>query len=122
VFLQALANIGRCLYSLDRFDDCWTLLDALCDHMLAEWGETHVLTKDVLRFRDDMKKWHVEAGRMAQEAREGGDAGSKEKGPAAVAAQRIDSGVATEPAGECLGIAGGGEGCGGVIGFTLGTG
>jgi tetratricopeptide (TPR) repeat protein len=106
VFLQALANIGRCLYSLDRFDDCWTLLDALCDHMLAEWGETHVLTKDVLRFRDDMKKWHVEAGRMAQEAREGGDAGSKEKGPAAVAAQRIDSGVATEPAGECLGIAG----------------
>ncbi|KAK4041966.1 regulatory protein AfsR [Parachaetomium inaequale] len=71
---------------IDRFGECWTLLDAMCDHMLAEWGETHLLTKAVLGLRDDMKKWHVEAGRMAREAREGRDADSKEKEPAAAAA------------------------------------
>ncbi|KAG7288356.1 hypothetical protein NEMBOFW57_007887 [Staphylotrichum longicolle] len=105
-FLQRLANIGRLLYSFDRFDECWTLLDALCDHLLAEWGETHLLTKDMLKFRDEMKKWHVEAGRMAREIGKDGDADSTEKEtPAAVAAQRVDSAVAMESEGECSSIA-----------------
>jgi len=95
VFLEALANIARCLYSLDRFDECWALLDALCGHLLAEWGETHRLTKKVLGFRDDMKEWHVEAGRMA------GEAGDKE--PAAP--QEVGSAVATDLEGQRLEIA-----------------
>ena len=102
-FLRSLANIGRCLYSMDRFAECWTLLDALCDHMLAEWGETHQVTKSVLGFREEMKKWHVEVDRMGRETRERGDADSKEKEPAA--AQRFDSAVAIEPGLESIGIA-----------------
>jgi hypothetical protein len=81
-FLQQMANIGRHLYIWDRPDDCWELLDALCSHLEAEWGETHVQTKAMLDFRDDMIVWFYEA-------RENGEKLNAER----TAAQGVDSGV-----------------------------
>ena len=56
-FLARMANIGRHLFVQGRTIECESLLNAICQHMVAEWGEKHEHTKIVARFRDDMATW-----------------------------------------------------------------
>ncbi len=63
-FLARMANIGRHLFVQDRTAECAALLDAICEHMVAEWGEKHEHTKATVGFRDDIATW-IAGGRAA---------------------------------------------------------
>ena len=73
-FLRRMANIGRYLFVQNRAAECTALLDAICEHMAAEWGEKHVQTRAVVGFRDDMATWIAGGRPTAREPEAGREA------------------------------------------------
>lgn len=69
-FLWQIANIGRHLYVRGRADECMALLNALCRHMRAEWGENNGNTLPLVDFRDGMERWHIERCERAKKIEE----------------------------------------------------
>ena len=107
-FLARMANIGRHLFVQDRTAECAALVNAISEHMVAEWGEKHEHTKIVMRFRDDMLTWIAGKRTALWEAEPGREAWRVAEEEALREARKVEEEakrVVQEMAGESVDVA-----------------